>query len=266
VSLKQLSERSTNKEEFNKVIGSFKLPEDQLEQSKEAFGGKAPVGESAIDVGAYLNDADLLEKHVQRIINNAVKPLYTIAASTVSDTVCLKEIAEKQNEAISWGADVSLGVATVYSSAEKSDNASVDKAQATATAAKQALDTAKKQAQKVIDAARAMVKKVDLCSEKEKKSKKPTMYDPVDVISETVNFYVTASGSVTPGWKLVSFTAPISPTLFSASRKDTDTLIFAMGRPAPATSGSGIASTPTIDNQIFAAILSQAISSQRSAQ
>jgi hypothetical protein len=31
----------------------------------------------------------------------------------------------------------------------------------------------------------------------------PPVYDPISTISETVNFYVTVTGSVTPTWKLV---------------------------------------------------------------
>jgi hypothetical protein len=60
----------------------------------------------------------------------------------------------------------------------------------------------------------------------------PALYDPIDLIGETVNFYITLSGSVTPTWKLVRVTAPLAPTFASAIRKNTNTLILTLGRPA----------------------------------
>jgi hypothetical protein len=83
------------------------------------------------------------------------------------------------------------------------------------------------------------------------------------VISETVNFFVTGTGSVTPTWKLVKVTAPLAPVFLSGSRKDTNTLILAMGRPAAAVAGGAITASNAMNNQILASILSQAITTQR---
>ena len=82
------------------------------------------------------------------------------------------------------------------------------------------------------------------------------------MIGETVNFFVTSTGSVTPGWKLVHVTAPLAPTFLAGSRKDTNTLILAMGRPAPA-AGGGVVGSNAMNNQILSSILSQAITVQR---
>jgi len=47
-----------------------------------------------------------------------------------------------------------------------------------------------------------MIKQIKDCKPPAKKPPPgPPQYDPIDVMSETVNFYVTASGSVTPMWK-----------------------------------------------------------------
>ena len=124
-----------------------------------------------------------------------------------------------------------------------------------------ALQDLKVAAAQVVKHTRDMVNQIDICSAKEKpKKKKPTLYDPIDLISEQVNFFVTASGNVTPGWKLVNVVAPLAPALFSGSRKDTNTVILAMGRPNASADG-GIAASTAMNNQILAAILSQAVAS-----
>jgi hypothetical protein len=91
-----------------------------------------------------------------------------------------------------------------------------------------------------------------------KRNDPPKVYDPIDAISETVNFYVTSTGSVTPMWKLVTVTAPLAPTFASAIRKDTNTLILSLGRPIISSDGS-VSASQSMNNQILASLLSQAI-------
>jgi hypothetical protein len=76
------------------------------------------------------------------------------------------------------------------------------------------------------------------------------------VISQQVNFFITATGNVTPSWKLVRISGPTAPML-AATRKDTNTLTIALGRPTTTPDGSVVASTP-MNNAILAAILGPA--------
>ena len=92
------------------------------------------------------------------------------------------------------------------------------------------------------------------------KPKDVASYDPIDLISEQVTFYVTLTGSVSPAWKLVAITSPIAPSLFTATRKDTNTMILALGRPA---AQGGLSGNVAVSNQILAGMLSQALSNQR---
>ena len=111
---------------------------------------------------------------------------------------------------------------------------------------------------------REMMSAITKCNQKTQekaKNKRPTLYDPIETISETVNFYLTVSGSITPIWKLVRVTAPLAPTLASGSRKDTNTLILTMGRPLIA-DGKAQASM-AMNNQILASLIAQAVTTTR---
>jgi hypothetical protein len=201
----------------------------------------------------YNEDATIEETRTQAIIKNIVQPLYTIA-STSLDPSCLKKATQSQFDAITWSANVSLSVIDVRKAI---DEGNID-------AAEKALGAVKEARKKVTEFAIEMVKEIGVCSTEANKPKPkgPPQYDPIDLISETVNFFVTGTGSVTPTWKLVKVTAPLAPVFLSGSRKDTNTLILTMGRPAPA-AGGGIMASQAMDNQILAAILSQAITNQR---
>jgi hypothetical protein len=238
----------------NKLITKFQIPNDLLSKSENQLKGenKSQPSEVAIvkAILTYSADATTEETRTQAIINNIVKPLYAIASASV-DPACLTKITQSQFQAITWSAKVSINVINV-------DNAT-DENQARA-----ALEDVKAARDKVIDFATKMVSEIAACSAvtKPPRPRGPPQYDPIDLISETVNFFVTTNINVTPSWKLVKVTAPLAPTFFSGSRKDTNTVILAMGRPAPAPNG-GITSSLAMNNQILAAILSQAITTQR---
>lgn len=61
-----------------------------------------------------------------------------------------------------------------------------------------------------------------------------------------------------PTWKLVRVTAPLASTFVVGTRKDTNTLIIAMGRPD--TKG-GVATSPSaaMNQQIASSLLGQAV-------
>jgi hypothetical protein len=239
-----------NKSQFNALISKFNIKNIDITKSENQF--KAENQQPSGDVSAVKQilantvEATREEKRTQSIINDIVRPLYMIASSSL-EASCLTAVTESQYEAITWSAKVSLNVINV-------DNAT-DLNKST-----EDLNAVKAAKMKVIDAATKMIGQISACKAKIKKG--PPQYDPIDVIGETVNFFVTATGSVTPVWKLVKVTAPLAPTFLSGSRKDTNTLILALGRPAPAAGGGITGSTP-MNNQILASILSQAITVQR---
>jgi hypothetical protein len=183
-----------------------------------------------------------IETRTQAIINNVVKPLYGIATTSSFSPKCLATVTKNQNEAIVYSINVSRAKVQVDQN----------------TPNNKPLDDEKKYFKQTVNAANDMISSFKTCTAEVQK-KKPKEYDPIDVISETVNFYITGSGSVTPTWKLVHVTAPLAGTFASASRKDTNTLILSMGRPILAADGS-ITASQTMNNQILAALLNQVLS------
>jgi hypothetical protein len=115
---------------------------------------------------------------------------------------------------------------------------------------------------KTIEFAKKMVGLISDCPAAAKKPPAgPALYGPIDLIGETVNFYITLSGSVTPSWKLVRITAPLAPTLVSATRKDTNTLILTLGRPVYQ-DGKVAGPSPAMNQQMLTSILTQAFTNR----
>jgi hypothetical protein len=248
--LRAVASSSVHPASANKLISSFGQ-QGNIDSKFLKSSGPPIVFINTITAITYTNEAALVEQRVQDIINAVVKPLYGIAASSLASSTCLNDITDAQFQAITYSANVSLKNAEVYSQAEQQN----------VVKAGVALQELKVAAAQVVKHTRDMVTKIDICSAQERpKKKKPTLYDPIDLISEQVNFNITMSGSATPGWKLVNVVAPLAPTMFSGSRKDTNTVILAMGRPN-ATADGGIAASTAMNNQILAAILSQAVTS-----
>lgn len=251
-----ITDLGKNNSQFNALIRQFNIPNDQISKSENQFkheGQQQPDKVTSVKtILTYQNDAATEEARTQAIINNIVKPMYSIATESLN-AKCLADVTQSQFKAITWSARVSLNVIKVDKAITEKD-------------AQEALKAVKDAKNKVIDAATDMISQIAVCSGKHirQQAKGPPQYDPIDVISETVNFFITVSGSVTPQWKLVKVTAPLAPTLFSGTRKDTNTLILAMGRPAPSqTVPGGITGSNAMNNQVLAALLSQAIINQR---
>jgi hypothetical protein len=191
------------------------------------------------------NEATDIETETQSIINNVVKPLYGIASASSFDPKCFAKITMAQNKAIISSIGVSINVPKFSKSGDT-----------------KILDLIKKDFTDTVDSANDMITTYGVCAKAEGKQDHKT-YDPIAIIGQTVNFYITSSGSVTPSWKLINVTAPLAGTFLQASRKDTNTLSIAMGRPVTAPDGS-ISASQAMNNQILAAQLAQAISQQRS--
>ena len=199
---------------------------------------------------ANSTEATELETKTQAIINNIVKPRCAIAEGSF-DKSCLGPVAELQFEALAQSANVSAFVVQIDNTKD------VD-------ISNRALGRAQDAHSAVITATNDMARKMENCSlktaeiKRAKKEAGPPVYDPISTITETVYFYITVTGSVTPTWKLVRVTAPIAPTFVSAMRKDTNSLILTMGRPVTGSNGDLVASE-SMNNQILYSILGQSI-------
>ncbi|MGJ5199248.1 hypothetical protein [Bradyrhizobium sp. HKCCYLRH1030] len=191
-----------------------------------------------------LAKAKQLEINSKMLIQEVVTPLSDIAANSIADK-CLAGVKAERLAAVTSASVVAVKKYGV-------DNAQDGKTSTEFLNGEQAAAT------DTFTHADNMLRQIKNCGPREKP--KPALYDPLDVIGETVNFYVTATGSVTPSWKLVRITAPLAPTFISGTRKDTNTLIIAMGRPN--TSGDIPKSSEAMNQQVLAQILSQAITTR----
>lgn len=240
-------------------------PEELAEQSPDAKGR----AEGIKKLLANSVDATVVETKTQAIINDIVKPRYAIAQASL-DKSCLGPITEAQYEAIAQSANVSSFVVKVDQAADKA--AAPGSMDATLKRAlddsANALDSANKARDALIKQTNLMATKMSSCTQVTRRIKAaekkagPPVYDPISTISETVNFYVTATGSATPTWKLVQVTAPTAASFLSVTRKDTNTLILAMGRPTVGANGEAKASD-AMNNQVLYSILGQALSTPR---
>jgi hypothetical protein len=194
------------------------------------------------------DEATKIEAQTQAIINNVVKPLYGLATAASFDSRCLAKITLNQNKAIISSIGVSTNVAKYNQERDE-------------TLKDDILEKVTKDFKDTVSFANLMIDGYQDCATQAGKQDNKT-YDPISTIGQTVNFYVTSSGSVTPSWKLINVTAPLAGTFLQASRKDTNTLILSMGRPIVAPDGS-ITASQAMTNQILAAQLGQAISQQR---
>jgi len=200
-----------------------------------------------LQAASQLARAREIERNTQAIIKNIVNPLYDIIAPIVG-TDCIPKIAEARFKAIASSAVVSVNkIAADQAKTKPEQDIAISKMVAAEN--------------DVIAAAQEIVRIERDCKPVTPKKPAPTAYDPIDLISETVNFYVTLSGSVTPAWKLVRITAPLAPTFLSATRKTTNTLIIVMGRPVQV-EDKVLPSSP-MSQQILTSILREAITQQR---
>jgi hypothetical protein len=210
--------------------------------------GRKTKGKELFTTRIFENDDDQqakdIETRAQSIINNIVKPLYGVATSTGLDPTCLGDVTFDQQKAIVSSVDLSGNVIKVYQAAD-------DKKAAAVTVVENDFKI-------LVGFTNDMIAAYRTCALAGRPPGAPKLYDPIDAIGETVNFYVTAAGSITPTWKLITVTAPLAPTFASATRKDTNTLILSLGRPILSADGTPKASD-AMNNQILASLLSQAI-------
>ena len=202
---------------------------------------------AAATIASNITEARRIEKDTKSIITNIVAPLYDISSN--ENPVCLPAINDARYQAVTWSTAVSL---------RKID---VDSAK-TPKESDLALKNEKDAENRTINFAQQMVGAISACPAAPKKPPPgPALYDPIDLISETLNFYITSTGSVTPTWKLVRVAAPLAPTFLSGTRKDTNTLILTLGRPAYQ-DGKVSGPSSAMSQQMLTSILSQALTNR----
>jgi len=182
---------------------------------------------------------------MQQMPLNPESAVFQPLSETAGAYGCTNDVNEPHYAAVANSAQVSMYKLAVDSAKGPDD-------------AEAALEKERKSEDSVETQTRLLMSSLSTCLAKIKHEKKaPVSYDPIDVISQQVNFIITTTGSLTPGWKLVRSSGPSAPML-SGTRKDTNTLTIALGRPTTAPDGSVAASTP-MNNAIVAAILGQAL-------
>ncbi|WP_407168191.1 hypothetical protein [Bradyrhizobium sp. ORS 111] len=210
------------------------------------------------EVARAIKNAPKFEHDTQLVIKTVVTPVYDLANTIKLPAKCLSDMLSNQITAVGKNAEVTINKVKID---EEIANAKPGDANPNGDPVK-ILDyygketTAKNAA---FAAADAMLKSLNTCKIPPAKPLGPVqpLYDPIDLIQETVNFYITTSGNITPSWKLVRVTAPTASPFLSGQIKNTDTIIITMGRPVEE-NGKIVASTPMILSQ-QAALLSQAI-------
>jgi hypothetical protein len=201
-------------------------------------------------------EAHIEEIKAQAYVNNIVKPITDILGA--SYPACVSDLTQLRNEAIVQAALVSADKIEVDNATKPADSSA-----ALAKLKEQMKGTIDKFGKKhpgLEDVMQSVLDQLNTCPGRKSKPTPPIEYDPFDLVSQTINFYITSSGSVTPTWKLVNVSAPLNGTLVSGSRKDTNTLIIAFGRP-DLMKGSTL--NTAISNQILTSTLKDALSNVR---
>lgn len=243
----ELSQTAAGKrsEELEFSIQGLDKTENKTQQQLEQLQAQIEEKKKLTD---NLARAKQLESDSKMLVNEVVHPLAGVASTSVAGK-CLPDVDAEKFAAVASAAVVAVKKYGV-------DNAQDSK---TSTELLNGEETA---ARETFSHAENMLRKIKTCGPPEKP--KPALYDPLDLIGETVNFYVTGTGSITPSWRLVRLAAPLASTFLSGTRKDTNTLILAMGRPN--VSASGATPSEAMNNQVLAQILSQAITARVNSQ
>lgn len=191
------------------------------------------------------NEIENHEKHVSSVVDNIIKPLSEVATSSLS-SFCAGKITDFKNKAM-------VSASLVYA-----DELAVEQAKTT-TNLTAALKGARLASKTIDENANDVINILRNCPNSQEAQSKASqkLYDPLDLIGQTVNFYITISGSVTPTWKLVRAAAPLAPTFANANGKFTDTLILSFGRP-DTSNGTLVAST-AMNQQILSGLIAQAL-------
>ncbi|MHC2367435.1 hypothetical protein ACVIQT_002083 [Bradyrhizobium diazoefficiens] len=228
---------------LNQLLDKIQPPAITGQSIEAANVAKAAAEQKAVDIVA---NAPKILADTNLIITTVVNPLYDLASSTTLAPKCLSQMLSDRIQAVASAAQVAIVKTKIDDTTDPSELADL-------------FDKETKAKETTFKHAQAMLDRIDACHEPPPKKTvaPPPQYDPIDLVQETVNFYVTVSGSVSPSWKLVRVTAPISSPFASATKKDTDTLIITLGRP-DLKDGKAAASA-AMNNSLQASLISQAI-------
>jgi hypothetical protein len=165
---------------FDALIQRFNIPNDLKNktdaQIKSETGSAPPENVTTAKTLLYnIDEATKTQKSAEAIINDVVTPLYAISSSGL-DTSCLRQVTDDKGEAVTLLAKLALSSVGVSEATDV--NASTG-----------ALKDVRDYFHQLVADARKMVTDIATCaSAAQKKGKPVAQYDPIDVISETVNF------------------------------------------------------------------------------
>jgi len=289
-------DEATKIDETLEKLKNVKIPEDKIrnlvivkrnnplsvpfyEDLEKTDAGKV----SALEIASNITAAATMEADAVSAVKNIASPLYDVAAASLKDKECLPEITKVRFKVLTYGAMVSINKVAVDQAT--TPETSRDALKEAEKALKSTMTNTQEMLRLILDCAEEAKKEEEKKEEQERqklgqqgqkpgqesqkpgqqgkqgkkaKSRKEPAYDPIGLISQTINFYITASGSVTPTWKLVRMTAPVSPTFASVSRKDTNTLIIAMGRP-DLKNGQAAGASEQMNAAVLYSVLNQAL-------
>jgi len=214
----------------NTVDEARKLVSDKLEQSNEVTRATRKLYESVITpvdrAASHLTCSDKLGKALAKA-EYEVSLTQSLAGTVSSDGDATKDVADLSN------------LFEAYKKAEGTPGFDNAKAALLAMIVKVKADGARigllvdKQSQEQLlaaDAAQGVLEAFTACQVQSDTPKTDALYDPMTLISHQVSFVIIGNGSASPSWKLARVTAPATGTLAAGSRKNTNTLIIAMGR------------------------------------
>lgn len=232
--------------------GQFSILVSPVEDAKKEAAKK----QAAADV----EQLGKLDRDAKEIIKDVVTPVYDTLSPSLPKK-CLEDAPGKTGKpkdkipGVTSDKDSAVISASLVSIAKLNGDGATDP-----SVLADSLKRAKKAETDAVTFAQSMITKINACLKNPPKDEKP-LYDPIDLISETVDFYVTVSGSVTPTWKLVRVSAPLAPTFLAGTRKDTNTLIIAMGRP-DTKAGVATGASAAMNQQVASSLLGQAVLTQ----
>jgi len=227
-------------------VKPFKRIESQTEDQIEA-ATKAKKDSLANAIA----NASKLEKDVQLVISTVVTPLYELATAANFPPKCLEKMLGFRIKAVGAGAEVTIDRVNIENGDPTKPDEIITAGNKEQTSRNEAFTNANSMLQELKDCHIPPAKPAVVAE---------PLYDPIDLIQETINFYITTSGSLTPSWKLVRISAPLTTPLLSGQIKNTDAIIITMGRPDQK-DGKAVASG-AMNNSQQAALLGQAINAR----
>lgn len=189
---------------LNELLDKIQPPAITAQSVEAANVAKVAAEQKAVDIVA---NAPKILADTNLIITTVVNPLYDLASSTTLAPKCLSQMLSDRIQAVASAAQVAIVKTKIDDTTDPSELADL-------------FDKETKAKETTFKRAQAMLDRIDACHEPPPKKTvaPPPQYDPIDLVQETVNFYVTVSRSVSPSWKLVRVTAPVNSPFASATK------------------------------------------------